>query len=102
MGKTGEDGAARGERRAHQGRGMTGDERSSSVLSRAATEMNSHHLDCTITGGRGRWRGKGRGGEGSRRLSGLFMQSRILEVGLCFILKCFIMVMMGFNSRQLL
>lgn len=66
MGKTEEDGAARGQRRAHQGRGMTGDERSSSVLSQAATEMNSHHLDCTITGGRGRWRegGWGRGAEG--------------------------------------
>lgn len=69
MGKTGEDGAARGERRAHQGRRMTGDERSSSVLSQAATEMNSHHLDCTITGGRGRgrWSGEERRGGGGQK-----------------------------------
>lgn len=51
-------------------------------LSESATEMNSHHLDCTITGGGG---GMGRGGKErgeNRRLSGLFTQSRILEVGL--------------------
>lgn len=51
-------------------------------FSESLTEMNSHHLDCTITGG-GAWGGEGRRGEGeNRRLSGLFLQSRILEVGL--------------------
>lgn len=53
-------------------------------FSESLTEMNSHHLDCTITGGGGR-HGEGREGEErgeNRRLSGLFPQSRILEVGL--------------------
>lgn len=63
---------------------MTGDERRSSIHSQPATEMNSHLLNCTITGERA----KG-------RLFVLFMQSRETRSGACcvlLILKCFIMM----------
>lgn len=66
-------------------------------FSESATEMNSHHLDCTITGGRGR-HGEGREGEGGRTegFPGfLHSQESWKWNSLCLILKCFIMVMMG-------
>lgn len=65
---------------------MTGDERSSSIHSQAATEMNSHLLNCTIT----EERAKG-------RLSVLFMQPRESRSGafcVLLILKCSIMIIM--------
>lgn len=72
-------------------------------FSESLTEMNSHHLDCTITGG-----GMGRGGKERRGgrtegCPGFFRSQESWKWdSLCFILKCFIMVMMGFHSRQLL
>lgn len=37
-------------------------------FSESLTEMNSHHLDCTITGGEGEaWGGEGRRGEGGEQ-----------------------------------